>query len=279
MNKTIFMLALVSFLSVGLLVSNSYAVGMARRGGSMVFNSSDLIGASVKDSHGEFMGLVNQVMVDSLGHGFAVINHPYGDDDVSSQSWADTPVPFQELRIFQAKGGQHAVVLKMDMEHLDFAPYFDPFRTDNRRYEANIYEYYGIQPYWTESNTARKGTLMELNSLNLVSAAVENSCGKVVGIVNEVMVDSGGRAFAVINHGDYDLTGPGGINTPVPFQELRILQAKGGQYTVVLKTDMEHLDLAPYLNPLKTWNRQYEASIYEYYGIQPYWTQSNELSK
>jgi sporulation protein YlmC with PRC-barrel domain len=278
MNKTVFMLALVLLLGLGLAASNSYAAAAAGRSGFMMFNSFDLRGAPVKEPHGEFVGVVNEVMVDSLGHGFAVINHPHGDYDMSSESWANTPVPFQELRIFQAKSGQYAVVLKMDMEHFDFAPYFDPFRKDNRRYEANIYEYYGIQPYWTQTKTG-KSPFMELNSLNLVGAAVENSCGKVVGIVNEVMVDSGGHAFAVINHGDSDLYGESGVNTPVPFQELQISKTKGGQDIVFLKTDMEHLDFAPYLNPLKTKGRQFEANIYEYYGIQPYWTRSGELSK
>jgi hypothetical protein len=117
---------------------------------------------------------------------------------------------------------------------------------------------------------------MMFNSSDLIGAPVKDSHGELMGIVNEVMVDSGGHAFAVINHGDYNLTGPGGINTPVPFEELRISQKKGGQDTIVLKTDMEHLDFAPYLDPLQTYGRQYEANIYEYYGIQPYWTRSCE---
>jgi hypothetical protein len=95
-----------------------------------------------------------------------------------------------------------------------------------------------------------------------------------MGIVNEVMVDSGGHAFAIVNHGDYDLYGEGGVNTPVPFQELQISKTKGGQDVVFLKTDMEHLDFAPYLDPLQTNSRQYEANIYEYYGIAPYWVWS-----
>jgi len=149
MNKTLFMLALVSFLSLGLLTSNSYAAGTAGKSGFMMFNSSDLIGASVKDSHGEFTGIVNEVMVDSGGHAFAIVNH--GDADLYGESGVNTPVPFQELRISQTKGGQDVVVLKIDTEHLDFAPYLDPLQTNSRQYEANIYEYYGIQPYWTQS--------------------------------------------------------------------------------------------------------------------------------
>jgi hypothetical protein len=151
MNKTVFMLTLVSFLSIGLLVSHSYAAGTAGRSGFMMVNSYDLIGASVKDSYGEFMGIVNEVMVDSGGHAFAVVNH--GDYDLYGESGVNTPVPFQELGISHTKSGQDIVVLKTDMEHLDFAPYLDPLKTVNRQYEARVYEYYGIQPYWTEGKT------------------------------------------------------------------------------------------------------------------------------
>jgi hypothetical protein len=154
MNRTIYMLVLVSFLSLGLLASNSYAAGTTGRSGFMIFNSSDLIGAPVKDSHGEFMGIVNEVMVDSGGHSFAVVNH--GDYDLYGEGGVNTPVPFRELRISKTKSGQDIVFLKTDLEHLDFAPYLDPLKTNSRRYEANIYEYYGIRPYWTRSSELSK---------------------------------------------------------------------------------------------------------------------------
>ncbi len=154
MNKTMFMLVLVSFLSVGLLVSNSYAARTAGRSGFMMFNSSDLIGASVKDSYGYLTGIVNEVMVDSAGHAFAIVNH--GEADLYGENGVNTPVPFQELRISRTKGGQDIVILKIDMEHLDLAPYLDPLHMNSRQYEANIYKYYGIAPYWTENGVGSK---------------------------------------------------------------------------------------------------------------------------
>jgi ribosomal 30S subunit maturation factor RimM len=75
MNKTLLMFVLVSFLSLGMVVSNSHAAGKMGKRGFMDFNSMDLIGASVKGSHGELIGVVNEVMVDTGGHAFAVINH------------------------------------------------------------------------------------------------------------------------------------------------------------------------------------------------------------
>ncbi len=274
MNKAFFMLAMAFFLSLGLIAANSYAAGNMGKSGFMTFNSRDLIGASVKDSHGEYVGIVDEVLVDSAGHAFAIINH--GDYDLYGGSGVETPVPFEALRILQTKSGQDNVVFRLDAEHLDLAPYFDPAQRFDRQNEAAIYEYYGIQPYWTESAAAGKGKITGLDSLNLVGAAVENSCSKVTGIVDEVMVDSEGHAFAIINHGDYDLYGEDGVDTPVPVQELRISQTKAGQGMAFLKTDMEHFDFAPYFSPLQKFSRQDEAKIYEYYGIRPYWTESGE---
>lgn len=283
MNRTLFMLALVSFFSVALVASSSYAAGTTGKSGFMMFNSSELIGAPAKDSHGELMGVVQEVRVDSGGHAFAVVNH--GDYDLTGSGGINTLVPFEALQISQTKGGRDTVVLKTDMEHLDFAPDLNPIKKETREAEANLYEYYGIQPYWIQSGSAgamRKGGFMETNSLNLVGASVENSHGRLLGIVNEIMVDSGGHAFAVVNHGDADLYGDGGVNTPVPLEALRFCQTKSSTESAVFKAeqmDREHLDFAPFLDPTKTNNRQYEASIYEYYGLRPYWTENGAGAK
>jgi sporulation protein YlmC with PRC-barrel domain len=277
MKKTVMMSTLVLCLSLGLVASSSYAAGRTGGGGFMMFNSSDLIGSTVRDSHGEFAGVVEEVRVDSGGHAFAVINH--GDYDLYGESGINTPIPLEALQISKTTRGPDRVVLKTDMEHFDTAPYVNPLKKETRQNEANIYEYYGIEPYWMGSGTAGtmgKGKFMELNSLNLVGAAVENSYGKVIGIVDEVMVDSKGDAFAIVNHGDYDLYGDSGVNTPVPIQELRISRTKGGQDIARFKIDTEHLDFAPYLDPFKTNSRQYEANIYEYYGITPAWSRSGK---
>jgi hypothetical protein len=123
-------------------------------GGFMTFNSIDLIGAPVENSHGGFLGIVNGVVIDSEGHAFAIVNH--GDYDLYGPGGANTPVPFAALRISEAKPGMEDVILNTDVEHLDFAPFFDPTQSSNRQTEANIYLYYGLQPYWTESGTCSK---------------------------------------------------------------------------------------------------------------------------
>ncbi len=154
MKKTLLMLGLFSLLSLGLIASGAYAAGTMGKSRLMTLNSMDLIGASVKGSSGKVIGIVDEVMVDNGGHAFAVINH--GAADLYGEGGVNTPVPLEALRISRTKSGQEIVFLKMDREHLDFAPFLDPTQANNREYEANIYEYYGIRPYWTEESGCSK---------------------------------------------------------------------------------------------------------------------------
>jgi len=117
------------------------------------------------------------------------------------------------------------------------------------------------------------------NSDDLIGVPVKNPQGRLLGLVDGIMIASDGQAFAVVNHGDYDLYGPGGVNTPVPIAALRISETKSGKEMIVLNTDTEHMDFAPYLEPTKARNRQYVANIDGYFGVQPAWNGRGACSK
>jgi hypothetical protein len=153
MNK-IYLAALVTLLSVGLAASASYAAGTAGKGGFMTFNSLDLIGVPVKNPQGRFLGLVKEVMIDSHGQAFAIVNH--GDEDIYGPGGVNTPVPIAALRISETNSGKEKMVLNTDTEHMDFAPYLDPSKMNNPQYEANIDRYFGLQPSWTEEGASAK---------------------------------------------------------------------------------------------------------------------------
>ena len=147
MNK-IYFVALVALLSVGLAASAAHAAGPMGKGGFMTFNSFDLIGVPVKNSHGRFLGLVDGVMIGSDGQAFAVVNH--GDYDLYGEGGVNTPVPIAALRISETKSGKERIVLNTDTEHMDFAPYLDPAKSNDRKYEASIDRYFGVQPSWSK---------------------------------------------------------------------------------------------------------------------------------
>jgi len=124
-----------------------------------------------------------------------------------------------------------------------------------------------------------KSGVTTFNSYDLIGVPVKNSQGRFLGLVNGIMIASDGEAFAVVNHGDYDLYGSGGVNTPVPIAALRISETKAGKEMIVLNTDTEHMDFAPYFDPTATNDRQHVADIDEYFGVQPAWTAGGSCPK
>ena len=120
-----------------------------------------------------------------------------------------------------------------------------------------------------------QGGFMSFDSRDLIGAIVENPQGEVVGLISQVWVDTGGHAFAVLNHGSTEYYGEGGGYTPVPFEALQVTEPMAGQVSAVLNSDEKRLEAAPAFNPMAG-DRQYEADVYRYYGIQPYWTQADE---
>jgi hypothetical protein len=116
-----------------------------------------------------------------------------------------------------------------------------------------------------------KSGFMTFGSYDLIGVPVRNSQGRFLGLVDGIMIGSDGQAFAIVNHGDYDLYGPGGANIPVPIAALRISETKLGKEKIVLNTDTEHMDFAPYLDPTRSHDRQYEANIDTYFGVRPAW--------
>jgi hypothetical protein len=109
----------------------------------------------------------------------------------------------------------------------------------------------------------------------LIGSSVCNPQGTLLGIVDGIMIDPDGHAYAIVNNGDADLSGSGGVDTPVPIAALRITKQNSGQAKIVLNTDTEHMDFAPFLNPLKLDNMQYDANIYRYFGVQTHWGSSS----
>ncbi len=126
-----------------------------------------------------------------------------------------------------------------------------------------------------EAYTPAQGNFALLDSKDLVGASVMDSKGEPLGLISGLEIDSQGHAFAIINHGSYEDCGEGGCLTPVPFAALQISKPTFGQITVALNMDEKRLEAAPFYDPTVTDSRQYEASIYQFYGIAPYWTDQN----
>ena len=109
--------------------------------------ASKIIGATVKDSQGNKVGSIQDLMVDTHSGRtpFFVLDH---DGKYSA-------VPMQYLRYGDK---DHDFVINMDKAHVAQLPTFDknnwPSLTD-RSWSSSVYRYYGMRPYWEETTATR----------------------------------------------------------------------------------------------------------------------------
>jgi len=137
-------LAVLSILSFGLFEAGSYAEPMAIEGWH-IYELKLLLNYEVKNHQGQFLGRIQDFVIDSNGRVvFAIISKP-GRLGIRGEPVA---VPFHTLSF---GSGKNELVLDISREKFASAPRYDR-KTDleNSAQAANIYRYFGVQPYWTE---------------------------------------------------------------------------------------------------------------------------------
>ncbi len=147
MNKFVCTMAVFFVLSLGFAVS-SQANTMAQSG-LTVFDTTNLIGVTVKSPDKVELGQILDLVVDSEGHvDFAIVSQP-GFEEFPGRLVA---VPFDSLLIWQGKSQQIHAVLNADKEKFYEAPDWGNENLANRKQDAKLDRYFGVQPYWTEQN-------------------------------------------------------------------------------------------------------------------------------
>ena len=135
---------------------------------------------------------------------------------------------------------------------------------------ADIYRHYGQVPYWTE---AGEQTPQLYESKGLMGAEVRLPTGEEAGRINDLVIDSsdGHIAFLVL----YDVPGRESSLIAVPFGTLSI----GGENNLVLDTTRERLALGFDFDASGDLsNPRWAADTYRYFGVQPYWTEREEMA-
>jgi hypothetical protein len=145
MEKKIYTLADLAFLVVALASVGVYARDTMGKSQSASCDKTNLLGAIVKSSRGDVIGIVNRIENDG-GQSFAIINH--GPASYYGEEGGYTPVPVAALK--NAKHDPNldnalTVVLNKTEKQLEAAPFWDPIKMDNHRYEAKIDNYYGAK--------------------------------------------------------------------------------------------------------------------------------------
>jgi len=144
MKRLLSALAAVSLIGFAAVLTTSHAENMA----SSTWHSYELgqlANYTVKNHEGEYLGRMQDFVIDSNGRiVFAIISKP-GFLGIRGPAVA---VPFEALSF---GGGGNSFVLDMSREKFASAPLFDKkAELGNPAWAANVYRYYGIQPYWTD---------------------------------------------------------------------------------------------------------------------------------
>ncbi len=309
MNRMLLVIAVLSILSLGF-VGSSLASSMAQRGFT-TYDTTNLVGLTVKAPDGVQLGQIFDLVVDSNGHvDFAIVTQ-----QAIEEYWGRlVVVPFSMLTISKAQSGKMNVVFNADKEKFYEGPDWSYENLANPKQAASVDRYYGIQPYWTRArqselekfsgmgdtvygakrdafafasllgaayaasnsfgtdSTAKSGSF----TFDMYGVPLKNAQGEFLGSISDIVLDKGDlRAFALINIGSRGEYGESGGLTPVPMVALKILQMKSGRLNIVLNDTEANLEDAPYFDAAKIDNPQYEAEIYRYYGIRPYWTEKS----
>jgi len=151
MNRVLSMTAVVLILSLGF-VAGSQANSMAQRGFT-TYDSTKLVGATVKARDGVELGQIVDLVVDSHGHvDFAIVDQLPPSDSMDPWPGHMVAVPFSALTISKGKSQEPQVVLNTDKEKFYEAPDWGSENLSNPKQAASVDRYYGIQPYWTEES-------------------------------------------------------------------------------------------------------------------------------
>ncbi len=150
MNRLLTGLA-IPILALGLTAGGlSTAWGKEMKSNAAEFRASKIIGAEVKDQQGKEVGKIKDLLVDSQDSRvimFAVLDPSrsleFGHDRLIA-------IPFTAL---SRSGRGRVYTLSVTRDQLAKAPSFNEDHWPNlsdRSWSAEVYQYYGQSPYWTE---------------------------------------------------------------------------------------------------------------------------------
>ena len=143
MKKIILIGVLVSALIFGYAAAKSRAHEMMSKSGE----TSELLGATVKNPQGEDLGTITQIVTGPEGRiAFAVLTFWISDDTQKRIA-----VPSRALSCEEQN-----CILNASKDTLDSAPTFvSEDDLVERKLAEDIYRYFGVPPYWTEEGMQR----------------------------------------------------------------------------------------------------------------------------
>jgi sporulation protein YlmC with PRC-barrel domain len=233
---------------------------------------SDLKRAAVKDSKGQYVGGITDLVINPDGRiSFAVVS-PFGMDGINQRLVA---LPFDVLSF-----NDKYLVLKTTSEKLVTAPLFSRSYLNARNWAEDTNRYFGIQPSWGEGALCEKpavgahqlsmtkGWNRPYGASEIVGTQAKNPQGEVVGKIDDLVFDDEGRiSFAILGYGGF--LGIGQNLVAVPITSLSYAEEPRH---FVLNATKEDIESAPLFSKKTLNNPSWANTFYRYFGQQPYWT-------
>jgi len=146
---TILLMAVV--FAFGFMVPNPFADEQMGTGMGKPFALSSMVGTSVLDPKGEYLGRASDFVIDSQGHvTFVVVSHGgflrIGETEVA--------IPFGSFTYDRPKSH---FVLDLTRDKLNTAPAFTKRDLYSEKWAEEVYRFFGQAPYWTEGELVEKG--------------------------------------------------------------------------------------------------------------------------
>ena len=245
------------------------------------FEASWLIGHGVTTRDNGSLGQISSVVIDKANDRIALVVL----SDVPTLGAVPLTLPYRSVgrtgqETFEFSPGDMEIGVKTSAlsdpyigtvtQYPSYSEFYGLPSVMDAAWLADIYRHYGQIPYWTEAGE-QAPQLYE--SKGLMGAEVRLPTGEEAGRINDFVIDSsdGHIAFLVL----YNVPGRESSLIAAPFSTLSIR----GENSFVLDTTRERLALGFDFDASGDLsNPRWAADTYRYFGVQPYWTEREEMA-
>ena len=247
------------------------------------FEASWLIGHRVMTKEEGDLGQISSLVIDKTNDRIALV----ALSDVPNLGAEPLAIPFSSVtrigqETFEFNPGDMEIGVASDFsdpyvetvtQHPSYSKYYGLPSVMDVAWLTDIYRHYGQVPYWTEKGEQMPQALELCESNGLMGAEVRLPNGEEAGRINDFVIDSsdGRIAFLVL----YDVPGRETSLIAVPFSTLSI----SGENSFALNTTRERLAIAFDFDASADLNNpRWAGDVYRYFGVQPYWTEQEEMA-
>jgi sporulation protein YlmC with PRC-barrel domain len=237
---------------------------------------SDLRRATVKDSQGQYVGGITDIVINPDGRISFVVLSPFGVNGGMNERLLALPL---DVLSFNDK----YVVLNTTSDKLVTAPIFRMSYLNARSWAEDTNRYFGIQPSWGEGTfcekpavgahqlSMTKGWNRPYAASEIVGTQVKNTQGKVLGKIDDLVFDDEGRiSFAILGYGGFLGIDQNFVAVPIT----SFSYAKEPRHFLI-NTAKQDIQSAPIFSKKALDNPNWANGFYRYFGQQPYWTKEN----